>query len=129
MAMDETSEAVRLDKWLWAARFYKTRALALEAVNGGKVTLNGERAKPAKMVKHGDQLSIRQSPYERHVDVRGVSPQRGPASVAQMLYAESAESIAARLALSEQIRAQPEPIFKGRPTKKARRQIHRFTQE
>jgi ribosome-associated heat shock protein Hsp15 len=129
MASEEQHVAVRLDKWLWAARFYKTRALALEAVNGGKISLNGERAKPAKILKLGDELLIRQPPYERHIIVLGVSHQRGPATVAQALYEETPESMTKRLALTEQIRAQPEPQFKGRPTKKARRQIHRFTNE
>jgi ribosome-associated heat shock protein Hsp15 len=129
MASEEHDIAVRLDKWLWAARFYKTRALALEAINGGKITLNGERAKPAKILKPGDALQIRQAPYERHIIVHGLSQQRGPATVAQTLYTETPESIAKRLTLAEQIRAQPEPQFKGRPTKKARRQIHRFTSE
>lgn len=129
MANDEEDAGVRIDKWLWAARYYKTRSLALEAINGGKVTLNGERAKPSKILKSGDKISLRQSPYERHLIVRELSNQRGSATVAQKLYEETAESIAARLALAEQIRSQPEPIFKGRPTKKARRQIIKFISE
>jgi ribosome-associated heat shock protein Hsp15 len=129
MANDPEDSGVRIDKWLWAARFYKTRSLALEAINGGKATLNGERAKPSKILKLGDKISLRQSPYERHLLVRELSGQRGSATIAQKLYAETAESIAARLALAEQLRSQPEPIFKGRPTKKARRQIIRFTSE
>ena len=100
---DPLGDTVRLDKWLWAARFYKTRALALEAVNGGKVSLNGERAKPAKILKTGDELSIRQSPFERHITVRSLSAQRGPAVVAQTLYEETPESTATRIALAEQI--------------------------
>jgi ribosome-associated heat shock protein Hsp15 len=129
MVNDPEASGVRIDKWLWAARFYKTRSLALEAINGGKVTLNGERAKPSKTLKPGDNISLRQSPYERHLIVRELSNQRGSATVAQKLYAETAESITARLALAEQIRSQPEPIFKGRPTKKARRQIIKFISE
>ncbi len=129
MASDEPHAGVRIDKWLWAARFYKTRSLALEAINGGKVTLNGERAKPSKNLKLADKISLRQAPYERHLIVRDLSDQRGSASIAQKLYEETAESIAARLALAEHLRAQPEPIFKGRPTKKARRQIIKFTSE
>jgi ribosome-associated heat shock protein Hsp15 len=129
VANDQEDAGVRIDKWLWAARFYKTRSLALEAINGGKVTLNGERAKPSKILKLGDNISLRQTPYERHIIVSGLSGQRGAASIAQLLYEETAASIAARLALAEQIRAQPEPIFKGRPTKKARRQIIRFTSD
>ena len=127
MANDQEEPGVRIDKWLWAARFYKTRSLALEAINGGKVTLNGERAKPSRILKPGDKISMRQPPYERHLIVCGLSGQRGSASIAQKLYEETSESIAARAALAEQLRSQPEPQFKGRPTKKARRQIIRFT--
>jgi ribosome-associated heat shock protein Hsp15 len=126
MPRDQQESGVRIDKWLWAARFFKTRSLALEAINGGKVTLNGERAKPSKILKPGDKISLRQSPYERHLLVRELSNQRGSADIAQKLYEETAESITTRLALAEQLRAQPEPIFKGRPTKKARRQIIKF---
>ncbi len=129
MPGDDQHHGVRIDKWLWAARFYKTRSLSLEAINGGKVTLNGERAKPSKMLKLNDTISLRQPPYERHLIVRELSDQRGAASIAQKLYAETTESLAARAALSEQLRLQPEPIFKGRPTKKARRQIIKFTSE
>jgi ribosome-associated heat shock protein Hsp15 len=129
MANDQEESGVRIDKWLWAARFFKTRSLALEAINGGKVTLNGERAKPSKILKPDDKISLRQPPYERHLIVRALSGQRGAASIAQKLYEETAESIATRAALTEQLRSQPEPVFKGRPTKKARRQIIRFTSE
>ncbi|MGB8337530.1 MAG: S4 domain-containing protein [Burkholderiales bacterium] len=129
MANDQEDSGVRIDKWLWAARFYKTRSLALEAINGGKVTLNGERAKPSKILKLGNNISLRQPPYERHLIVCGLSDQRGGASIAQELYEETAVSIAARTALAEKLRSQPEPIFKGRPTKKARRQIIKFTSE
>ncbi|MGB9149331.1 MAG: S4 domain-containing protein [Burkholderiales bacterium] len=129
MSSDELNSGVRIDKWLWAARFYKTRALAATAVDGGKATLNGERAKPAKLLKPGDRISLRQVPFERHLIVRGLSDQRGSANIAQKLYEETPESIAARAILAEQLRAQPEPVFKGRPTKKARRQIIKFISE
>src|SRR4030095_6932867 len=88
----ERYERVRLDKWLWAARFYKTRALAAEAIDGGKIDVNGARAKRAKMVHVGDEVTIRQTPFEHVVNVRGVSERRGPASVAQTLYEETADS-------------------------------------
>ena len=84
MPSDETENEhrVRLDKWLWAARFFKTRALAAEAIDGGKVDVNGARAKRAKMVQDGDEVRVRQSPFEHIVHVRGVSERRGPATVA-----------------------------------------------
>jgi len=87
---------VRLDKWLWAARLFKTRGLASEAVKGGKVSLNGNRPKPSREVKLGDRLQVRQGFDERELIVRGLSDRRGPASVAQQLYAETAESLQRR---------------------------------
>ena len=118
---------VRLDKWLWAARFFKTRALAAEAIDGGKVDVNGARAKRAKMVQLGDEVSIRQSPFEHVVHVRGVSERRGPASVAATLYDETVESKAKREALATQIRSMPADDWAtGRPTKRDRREIERF---
>src|SRR5690349_25013192 len=93
---------VRLDKWLWAARFFKTRSLATEAVNGGKVELNGLRPKPSKDVKIGDQLRVRLGPFVHAITIRALSERRGPAAVAAQLYEESAESIAARQPLREQ---------------------------
>src|SRR5574340_295217 len=96
---------VRLDKWLWAARFFKTRSLASQAVDGGKVHCNGERVKPARAVRAGDELRIRQGPYEITVLVRALSERRGPASEAALLYEETPESVAARAALKEQLRA------------------------
>ena len=91
-------EKVRIDKWLWAARFYKTRGLASEAIAGGKVQVNGDRAKRARPVQPGDELRIRQGPYEHHVVVRALSARRGPASMAAQLYEETSASRAARLA-------------------------------
>ena len=125
---DETQE-VRIDKWLWAARFFKTRSLASQAVTGGKVELNGERAKPAKHVQVGDTLRVRHGPYEHVIVVRILSEQRGPASVAQTLYEETAESKAAREKLSQQLRMAPARFVYdegGRPTKKDRRDLSRF---
>ena len=121
-------EAVRLDKWLWAARFFKTRSLATEAVNGGKVELNGLRPKPSKDVKIGDQLRVRLGPFVHAITIRGLAERRGPASVASQLYEESAESIAARERLREQHRLAPSTQYEegGRPTKKDRRALSAF---
>src|SRR3954471_4502944 len=104
MSSDEISR-VRLDKWLWAARFFKTRALAATAIETGKVEVNGERAKRAKQLQVGDSLRIRLGPYNHVVNVRAISEQRGPASVAAKLYEETAESVKAREAMHVQVRA------------------------
>lgn len=119
---------MRLDRWLWAARFYKTRALAAQAVDGGKVQLNGVRAKRAKTVAPGDVLRIRKPPHEFVLIVRAVSAHRGPAAEAQRLYEEMPESRAARERLRLQLRLQPVISYegKGRPTKKDRRSIERL---
>ena len=119
---------VRLDKWLWAARFFKTRALAVEAIEGGKVQLNGDRAKRSKGVQAGDTVHVRMGPYEHEVRVLGVSDRRGPAAQAALLYEETEASRLAREKLSLQLRSvQHDFAFeKGRPTKKERRDIHRF---
>lgn len=119
---------IRIDKWLWAARFFKTRSLASQAVDGGKVHCNGERVKPARAVHVGDELSIRQGPYEVMVMVRALSERRGPASEAALLYEETPESVAARAVLREQLRVEPTFEHKGRPTKRDRRHIIRFTE-
>ncbi len=124
---DETHERVRLDKWLWAARFFKTRGLAADAIDGGKVDVNGTRAKRAKMVQVGDEVRVRQTPFEHVVHVRGLSERRGPASVAATLYAETPESKARRATLATQIRSMPSDDWEsGRPTKRDRREIDRF---
>src|SRR5690242_6128227 len=105
--MDQGADRVRVDKWLWAARFYKTRSLATEAVDGGKVEVNGERAKPAKAVKPGDEIRLRLGPYEHILIVRGLADRRGPASVAQSLYEETEASRDARQRLAGQLAAAP----------------------
>lgn len=121
-------DQVRLDKWLWAARFFKTRALASEAVDGGKVELNGEKPKRAKQVRPGDRLRLRLGPYEHLLTVRAVSERRGPASVAVTLYEEDPEGKRRRELLAEQHRLAP-PAFdfgEGKPSKKQRRDIRRI---
>jgi ribosome-associated heat shock protein Hsp15 len=120
---------VRIDKWLWAARFFKTRSLAAEAIGAGKVEVAGERVKPARLLQLGDEVAIRLGPYEHVVRVRGISERRGPASVAVTLYEETPDSIAARAKLAEQLRMAPAAFVyeeKGRPTKRDRREIDRF---
>ena len=123
----EHADRVRLDKWLWAARFFKTRGLAADAIDGGKVDVNGARAKRAKMVQAGDEVRVRQTPFEHVVHVRGLSERRGPASVAATLYEETAESKARRQTLATQIRSMPSDDWEsGRPTKRDRREIDRL---
>jgi ribosome-associated heat shock protein Hsp15 len=126
--MTENDDRVRLDKWLWAARFYKTRSLAAEAIAGGKVQVNGDRVKRAKPVQIGDEVRIRLGPYEHLVLVRGVSERRGPASSAAELYAEKPESVAAREAMAIQLKSLHAAFVpeRGRPTKKDRREINRL---
>lgn len=119
------TDTVRIDKWLWAARFFKTRSLAATAVNGGKVQLNGNRAKPARALKAGDQLRIHKGGFEYAVTVLELSERRGSATIAQTLYQESEDSIRRREALKEQHRlaASSTPRPHGKPDKKARRQL------
>jgi ribosome-associated heat shock protein Hsp15 len=126
MSARETPGTVRLDKWLWAARFYKTRALAAEAIDGGKVDVNGDRAKRAKAVRAGDHIHLRLPPYAWHVVVLGLSERRGPASVAVTLYEETRESREARELLALRLKSMPPPLFteKGKPSKKQRREIN-----
>jgi len=118
----------RIDKWLWAARFYKTRALAAEAIAGGKVQVNGERVKRAKPLQVGDEVRIRQGPYEHQVVVRDLSDRRGPAVQAAALYEEKPESRAAREALALRLKSLHSAFLpeRGRPTKKDRREINRL---
>jgi len=122
-------DVVRLDKWLWAARFFKTRSLATEAVAGGKVDVNGERAKPAKPVKPGDEVRLRVGPYEHILIVRELGERRGTAAVAATLYEETAASRSERERLAAQLKLAPAAFVyeeKGRPTKKDRRDLARF---
>jgi ribosome-associated heat shock protein Hsp15 len=125
------SARIRLDKWLWAARFFKTRSAAAQAVDGGKVDVNGERGKRARLVQPGETITIRRPPYEHHVIVRGVSEARGPASVAATLYEETAASKQARETLAFQLKNAPTLSFEGggRPTKRDRRDIQRIKQK
>ena len=127
--MTDTPRAARLDKWLWAARFYKTRSLAAEAIDGGKVHVNGERSKRSRQVHPGDTLEIRQGPYEHIVVVQEISERRGPASVAATLYAETPESLAQRERVSAQLKLVHQVFVsdvKGRPTKRDRRELDRL---
>lgn len=128
-------DAMRLDKWLWAARFYKTRALAVEDIAKGRVAVNGQVAKPSRDLRVGDTLALRSGPSLRTVVVRGLSAVRGPAPVAQALYEETADSLAARARAAEQRRLAAEPALaiaaahQGRPTKRDRRDIDRTRQD
>lgn len=119
---------VRLDKWLWAARFYKTRSLAADAIDGGKVQVNGARVKRARPVAVGDELRIRKPPFEFVLTVCALSEHRRSAAEARALYEETPDSIAAREKLRSQLRHEPTVAYegKGRPTKKERRAIDRF---
>ena len=119
-------EKLRIDKWLWAARFYKTRSLAVEEIDKGRVRVNGVEAKPAREVKVGDTVTLRQGPVTRTLVVRGISNQRGAAPVAQQLYEETADSLALKALAVEQRRLGLEPassLEHGRPTKRDRRDI------
>ncbi|WP_455220037.1 RNA-binding S4 domain-containing protein, partial [Kaarinaea lacus] len=115
----EKQQSLRIDKWLWAARFYKTRSLASDAVKTGKVQVNGEKAKPSKEVSVGDTLTIKQAYFSKTITVSNLSSRRGPASVAETLYEETPESIANRERLKEIQQAQPaiRRSGQGRPTK------------
>ena len=117
---------MRLDKWLWVARFFKTRRLAVEAIEGGRISVNGDRAKPAKELKPGDTLSIRRPPFEHSIVVKGLAQQRGSATVAASLYEETDESRARRTVLAAEMKAMPQPRFPGRPTKKTRRDYEKW---
>lgn len=121
-------DKVRIDKWLWAARFYKTRSTATEAINGGHVHLNGQRIKPSRTVSAGDEISITKAPYTFVIEVKTLSEKRGSASIAQTLYEETPGSQAKREALRQQLRLQAanSPSPKKRPDKQQRRKIIRF---
>jgi ribosome-associated heat shock protein Hsp15 len=120
----------RIDKWLWAARFFKTRSIAQQAIEGGKVRLNGERTKPARDLKVGDTLDIQIGSYEWSVRVLQLSDKRGPATVARTLYEESEESRARRANEAAKRRLTVEPALsrKGRPTKRDRRDLERWSE-
>ena len=126
------SDEVRLDKWLWAARFFKTRALAQAAVTGGKVHLNGQRAKPSRNVRIGDSIDISRGHFRYEIKVDAVSDRRGPAREAAKLYTETEESVEKRTAIAEDLalrrRAAPIPPA-SRPDKRSRRRIIRFTRK
>lgn len=127
--MNDEAGKLRIDKWLWAARFYKTRSLSADAVEGGKVTMQGARLKPAKAVGIGDVLEIRVGKFSYEVEVLGLSNKRGGAPEAQKLYRETDASKAKREEIAALLRAQPQPTFKGRPTKRDRREIERFNEK
>lgn len=122
---------IRLDKWLWAARFYKTRSISAEEIDKGRVTVNGAGAKPGREVRVGDRIDLRSGPVLRTVLVRALSGVRGPATAAALLYEETAESVAQRLAMAEHRRLAPEPagaIAQGRPSKRDRRDLDAWRQ-
>ena len=121
-------DSLRIDKWLWCARFFKTRSLAADTIAKGRITINGQVAKASRDVRCGDTVTLRQGPIARTVIVRGLSGARGPAPIAQQLYEETADSIQAREQAAEQRRLAPEPansLTEGRPTKRDRRDIER----
>jgi ribosome-associated heat shock protein Hsp15 len=128
MSTERDDGRTRLDKWLWAARFFKTRSLAVQAIEGGKVELNGERAKRSKGVQPGDTLRVRLGQFEHEIVVRALSERRGPAAEAATLYEETEASRAARERLAIQLKSVTHDFVyeKGRPSKKERRDIHRF---
>lgn len=124
--MTTPPDAMRLDKWLWCARFFKTRSLAVEEIGKGRVTINGQAAKASRELRAGDTVALRQGQVPRTVVVRALSNFRGPAPVAQQLYEETPESVAARAQAAEARRLAPEPaasLREGRPTKRDRRSI------
>jgi ribosome-associated heat shock protein Hsp15 len=121
-------EPVRVDKWLWAARFFKTRALAAEAIDGGKVEINGQKPKPAKTVRVGDEVRLRLGPYEYQLTVRGLSGRRGPASEAVKLYEEDPAGKTRRLKLAEQhkVAAQAFAYGEGKPSRQQRDAVRKL---
>jgi ribosome-associated heat shock protein Hsp15 len=127
--MNDQDDKLRVDKWLWAARFYKTRSIAADAVDSGKVLVNGARVKPAKTVKPGDELLVRVPGADYTVLVQMLSDRRGPATEAVKLYAETAESRRKREeAKLTRVAAEPITFIRGRPTKRTRRRLDRFRQ-
>lgn len=127
MQQNDNIEKYRIDKWISAARFFKTRSLAAEAIDRGRVILNGHRVKPAKVVAVGDMLTIRINNYQYTIEILALSNKRGSATQAQQLYSETEESRKQRELLSVRLKAQPQPMFtRGRPTKRDRREIERL---
>ncbi|WP_295628060.1 RNA-binding S4 domain-containing protein [uncultured Nitrosomonas sp.] len=128
MQSTDNNEKYRIDKWLFATRFFKTRALAAAAIDRGRVMINDQRIKPAKTIAIGDKIEIRINNYQYTIEVLGLSNKRGSAPQAQQLYRETDESREQRALLAARLRAQPQPFFaKGRPTKRDRREIERLT--
>jgi len=125
------NQSMRLDKWLWAARFFKTRALATAAISGGKVHVNGDRVKPARRIAPGESLTVQKGPYRFSITVTGLSSRRRPAAEARTLYAESGASVAARLSLHEErsLQGHVPGQHERRPDKRTRRLIHRLKQQ
>ncbi|MGZ0018450.1 RNA-binding S4 domain-containing protein [Nitrosomonas sp. wSCUT-2] len=127
MQLSDTIEKYRVDKWLFAARFFKTRSLAAEAIDRGRVTVNGQRIKPAKVLAIGDRLTIRINNFQYDIEVLDLSNIRGSATVAQQLYRETEESRKQRELQAARLKAQSQSFYtKGRPTKRDRRNIERF---
>lgn len=124
--MNDENEKLRVDKWLWAARFFKTRSLAADAVESGKVTMGETRIKQAKAIGVGDRLVIRLGQYHFEVEVLGLSNKRSAAPIAQKLYRESEESRARRAEIAANLKMLPQATLKGRPTKRDRREIEQF---
>ena len=125
------NQSMRLDKWLWVARFFKTRALATAAISGGKVHVNGDRVKPARRIAPGESLTVQKDPYRFSVTVTRLSSQRRPAEEARTLYTETEASVAARHCLHDERRLQGHGPGQRerRPDKRTRRLIHRFKQQ
>ena len=127
MQQNENIEKHRIDKWLFAARFFKTRSLAAEAIDRGRITVNGHRVKPAKIIAVGDMLTVRINNFQYDIEILELSNKRGSATQAQQLYRETEESRKQRDLLAVRLKAQPQPFFtKSRPTKRDRREIERF---
>jgi ribosome-associated heat shock protein Hsp15 len=120
------SDRIRLDKWLWAARFFKTRTMASQAIDLGRIRIDGERVKPAHEAKVGETIDLQIGDDRRQVVIRALSTQRGPANVARELYQETADSVARRQRRAEQRAAEPAQSIKGRPTKRDRRDLSKI---
>lgn len=124
--MSGASERLRIDKWLWAARFYKTRSLAAQAVESGRARLHGERVKPSKDVRPGDRITVRVGELEWAIEVLGLSERRGPASEAATLYVEGDDSRSRRELMLAMRKTDPQPVTDGRPTKRDRRRLEQL---